>query len=454
MTTAADAIVPPAPKVHARDLPALRLIVQFARNTVSTMPNYAFDVMISHRRVLGLDTWLVNDPDGVRHILGSNVSNYRKLVALYRVFQPLAGQGVFLAEGDEWRRQRRMLAPLFTPASIGLLLPHFFEAANALVRRVERSATANLSEAFQEATLEAVLRALFSLPDNEQRGRLAAMVRGYLDGPGRPNILDGFARTETSFAFATWKRRQSQAAWHAAVDALVAARRASPRTAEHGDLLDLLISARDPETGDALSDTEIRDQSATMLVAGHETTARLLFWATYLLTLGPAEQARLRTEIAEFPPERVGTLDDLQHWPRLRQTLYEALRLYPPAPHVNREAIADDTVLGERVEAGAQVWISPWVIHRHRKFWDQPTAFMPDRFAGKASPWTSGTFIPFGAGPRICIGATFAIAEAQIIMAILLSRFSIALDDPRPVLPVGTALLAPSHEPQFKIERV
>jgi cytochrome P450 len=106
VTTAAYAIVPPAAKVHARDLPALRLIVQFARNTVSAMPNYAFDVMINHWRVLGLDTWLVNDPDGVRHILGSNVSNYRELGALYRVFRPLAGQGVFLAEGDEWRRQR------------------------------------------------------------------------------------------------------------------------------------------------------------------------------------------------------------------------------------------------------------------------------------------------------------------------------------------------------------
>jgi cytochrome P450 len=454
VTTPADAIIPPAPKVHAKDLPALQLIVEFTRNTVGTTPNYAFDVMISRRRVLGINTWLVNDPDGVRHILGSNGSNYRKLVLLYRVFRPLAGQGVFLAEGAEWRRQRRMLATLFTPASVGLLLPHFFEATNALVRRLERSATANLSEAFQEATLEAVLRALFSLPDNEHRGRLAAMVRGYLEGPGRPNILDGFARTETSFAFATRRRRQSQAAWHAAVDALVAARRAAPRTAEHGDLLDLLISARDPETGDALSDTEIRDQSATMLVAGHETTARLLFWSSFLLTLDRAEQARLRTEIAEFPPERVSTLDDLQNWPRLRQTLYEALRLYPPAPHMNREAIADDTVLGERIEAGAQVWISPWVIHRHRKFWDNPTAFIPDRFAGKASPWTSGTFIPFGAGPRICIGATFAIAEAQIIMATLLSRFRIALVDRRPVLPVATALLAPSHEPLFIIERV
>jgi cytochrome P450 len=131
-------------------------------------------------------------------ILGSNVSNYRKLVTLYRVFRPLAGQGVFLAEGDEWRRQRRMLAPLFAPASIGLLLPHFFEAANALVRRLERSTTANLSEAFQEATLEAVLRALFSLPDNERRGRLAAMVRGYLDGPFHSVLAPGFASAQHS----------------------------------------------------------------------------------------------------------------------------------------------------------------------------------------------------------------------------------------------------------------
>lgn len=453
MTALANPIVPPAPKVHADDLPTLRMLVEFTRNSVGTMPNYAFDVMISRRRFLGINTLLVNDPDGVRHILGSGSSNYRKLVALYRVFRPLAGEGLFLAEGAEWRRQRRILAPAFTPASVGLLMPHFFAAANALVRILERSATSNLSQEFQKATLDAVLRALFSLPDNEQRDRLAALVRGYLEGPGRPNILDGFARMETSFAFTTRKRRQFQTAWHTAVDALVAARRAAPRTAAHGDLLDLLIAARDSETGDALSDTEIRDQSATMLVAGHETTARLLFWATFLLTLDPAEQARLRSEIAAFPPERVSTLDDLQNWPRLRQTLYETLRLYPPAPHMNREAIAEDTVLGERIEAGAQVWISPWVIHRHRKFWDQPTAFMPDRFAGNASPWTSGTFLPFGVGPRICIGATFAIAEAQIIMATLLSRFTIALEDRRPVLPVATALLAPSHEPLFKIER-
>jgi cytochrome P450 len=221
------------------------------------------------------------------------------------------------------------------------------------------------------------------------------------------------------------------------------------------DLLDLLIAARDRESGEVLSDVEVRDQSATMLLAGFETTSRLLFWAAYLLTLDVAEQMRLRTEIAAFPPERVTELDDLLNWPRLRQTLLEALRLYPPIPHIGRVAGVDDVVWGEKVRRGTQVWISPWVIHRHRKFWNNPSAFMPDRFAGKPSPWMpGGPFLPFGGGPRVCIGATFAMAEAQIMLATLLSRFNIALDVPRPVMPVATLTTAPSFEPMFRLERI
>jgi cytochrome P450 len=192
-----------------------------------------------------------------------------------------------------------------------------------------------------------------------------------------------------------------------------------------------------------------------MLVAGYETTARLLFWAAYLLALDRDEQTRLRSEIRAYPPDHVTKLDDLNNWPRLRQTLLETLRLYPPVAHIAREAIVDDVIVGEPVRAGTQVWISPWVIHRHRKFWDYPTAFMPDRFVGKPSPWTSGgAFLPFGAGPRICIGAIFAIAEAQIMLATLLSRFKVTLEDSRPLLPVATVTTAPSYEPRFQLERV
>ena len=192
-----------------------------------------------------------------------------------------------------------------------------------------------------------------------------------------------------------------------------------------------------------------------MIVAGYETTARLLFWATYLLTLDVAEQDRLRAELAAFPPERVSNLDDLLNWPRLRHVLFEALRLYPPAAYISREATADDVVAGEPVRVGTQAWISPWVLHRHRKHWDNPTAFTPDRFTGKLSPWTGGgAFLPFGAGPRICIGATFAMAEAHIVLATLLARFKITLDAARPVLPVARITTAPSYEPSFRLERI
>jgi len=446
-------IVPAAPKVHAKDLPLWRFLLAFSRNTVSTLPDYAFDALISRRRVLGLDSMLVSDPAGIRQVLVTAIGNYKRPMSSYRVFRPFAGNGVLLAEEAAWRRQRRMLAPIFTPAGVGLLLPHFVAAATDLVRRIEGTTRANLSARFQEAALEAVLRALFSLPDTELRERIAGLVRGYLAGPGRPNILDGLAGTESAFAFATRKRRQFENTWLATVDAAIARRRNSAASAGHRDLLDLLLAARDPETGEALSDAEVRDQCGTMLAAGYETTARLLFWAAYMLTLDHAQQDRLHAEIATFPPDRVTKLDDLLNWPCVRQTLLESLRLYPPAAYITREAIADDSLAGEPVRPGTLVWISPWVLHRHRKFWSQPTAFMPDRFADKPVSWTNdGAFMPFGAGPRICIGATFALAEAQIMLATLLSRFKITVDDPRPVLPVATLTTAPSYEPLLRLE--
>ena len=387
------------------------------------------------------------------------MDKYKRLVAADRILGPLGGTGLFLAAGAQWRQQRRMLAPIFTPANVGLFLPHFMAAASGLADRIAGAQSANLcanlSLAFQEATLEAVLRALFSLPDSAERARITAMVRYYLAGPGRPNVFDAFARSTESCAFALGSRRRFQKAWSATIDAIVSARRERPGTTTSADLLDLLLAARDPETGQALSQGEVRDQCSTMIVAGYETTARLLFWATYLLTLDVAEQERLRAELASFPPERVSNLDDLLNWPRLRQVMFEALRLYPPAAYISREAIADDVVAGEPVRVGTQAWISPWVLHRHRKYWDNPTAFTPDRFTDKLSPWTGGgCFLPFGAGPRICIGATFAMAEAHIMLATLLSRFKITLDAARPVLPVARITTAPSYEPLFRLERI
>ena len=215
-----------------------------------------------------------------------------------------------------------------------------------------------------------------------------------------------------------------------------------------------MLAARDPQTGEALSDAEIRDQCGTMLFAGHETTARLLFWACYLLCLDPAEQARLRDEAQGFAAGEAARLSDLERWPRARQVLLETLRLYPPVANLAREAIVDTTVGAEPVKAGTRVWVVPFLMHRHRRFWDRPNAFLPDRFDGRPSPWNEGPYLPFGAGPRICIGAAFATAEAQIALASVLSRFELELDTERPVLPVGRITLLPDHEPIFRFRPI
>ncbi|ATQ41811.1 cytochrome P450 [Caulobacter mirabilis] len=455
MDALARPIVPPAPYVHRQELPIWRLVLSTAKNSLGNWAESSFDALLGRRNVFGIDSLLVNDPKWVRHVLHANLHNYVKPPAMVRPVRPLAGEGVLLAEGPEWKRQRRMLAPAFTPASVGLLLPHFQAASEAMVRRLEKTPRVDLSEAFHQAALDAVLRALFSLPVDESRTGLAAIVRDYLAGPGRPNLFDGFARAEDDFGFALARRRTFRRHWFKAVDSIIAARKAAPAGATHGDLLDLLLAVRDPETGAPLSDVEIRDQCATMLLAGFETTSRLLFWCSYLLTLDPTEQARLRQEVTAFPPEKVASLEDLQHWPRLKQALCETLRLYPPVPVMLRRALGPDTIGEHEIGDGTLLWISPWVIHRHRAFWEHPTAFMPDRFAGKGQPWVSEpAFLPFSAGPRICIGASFAMAEASIVLATLLARFELSLDAARPILPVGGVTTAPDHEPLFTLERI
>jgi cytochrome P450 len=445
--------VPPAPPTHAKDLPIWRVLWMLPRNTLSTLPDYAFDQLIAKRTMIGIEGLLVSDPEGIRHVLATNSANYRRPSAIRRVAIPLVGDGLFLAEGADWRRQRRILAPHFSPAKIGILLPHFQAAGEHLLKSVEGAPKANLAQAFQDAALEAVFRALFSMPESRAKDHLRKLSRDYVEGAGKPNLLDGLATSDDAYPLFNRRRRRFRFAWFSEIEAIIADRRAQPEGQR--DLLDLLLGLKESETGETLSLAEIRDQCGTMFFAGSETTARLLFWAAYLLSQDLEEQARLQAEVAAFPADRVSGLNDLQNWPRLRNVLLEALRLYPPVPHILRDAIGPDEIAGEPINANAQIWISPWVLHRHRKFWDRPTAFLPDRFGLMNSPWTQlPGYMPFGAGPRICIGLSFALTEAQIILALLLSRFKITVSDERPVLPIGRVTTEPSHEPLFALEAI
>ena len=450
LTAPSPLIIPPAPRVHARPVGNLRAIWEMSRNLVGGWCEADYDDLITPYVFLGQPGLVVSDPAGVRHVMGAHAHNYRRPGKSARPIRALVGEGLLLSEGETWRRQRKALAPVFTPAAIGALLPHFTAAGAAMARRLEGEARANLAETFHQAALDAVLRALFSRDADGTGVHLARLARAYLEGPAHLNLFDFLAKGADDLAFGDRARRRLGRQWFAAVDSLIAERRAQP-VADHPDLLGRLLAARD-EDGAPLSDVEIRDQCGTMLAAGFETTSRLLFWAAYLLTLDPETQNRIRAEIATCPPERVTGLDDLKAWPLLRSVLMETLRLYPPLPLLAREVVAEDEILGHRVGPGDFITISPWVIHRHRKLWDQPEVFLPERFIDQPHPWGIDAFIPFGAGPRVCIGASFALAEAQIVLASLLERFSIALPaGARPVLPKAGISLSADHEPDFDL---
>jgi cytochrome P450 len=445
-------LIPPAPKVHARPLGGsklgeLRIALEMGRSLIGAYCEEDFESLVTPYMFMGQPGLFVNDPASARHILTS--PKYQRPVKAARSLKPLVGEGVLMSEGETWKRQRKSLAPVFTPAATGSLLPYFVAAGAGLVEALTGHGDANLAQAFHRATLDAVLRALFSRRADKEGAVLADLARRYMEGPAHFNLMDFVAKGADDLLFMDGERRRIGKRWFTAVDVLIAERRAHPHP-EVRDLLDRLLAARD-ETGGPLPDEEIRDQCSSMLAAGFETTSRLLFWAAYMLALDPATQDRVRAEVLAFPPGQVTSLDDLKAWPLLRSVLFETLRLYPSAPIIARQAIETDAVLGCEVVPGCTITISPWVMHRHRKLWDAPTTFRPERFIDQAHPWSIEGFIPFGMGPRVCIGAGFALAEAQIILASLLARFTVTMATDRPVLPIASITLGPDHEPAFRL---
>ena len=230
------------------------------------------------------------------------------------------------------------------------------------------------------------------------------------------------------------------------------ARLAAPASDTPRDLFDLLLAARDPETGRGFSHEQLRDQIATMILAGHETTAVTLFWSLVLLAGARDEQRRVAEEArgVEITPDNA--MDAMPRLVRTRAVISEALRLYPPAFTLVREAIGPDRAGGIDIPRGSVVMIAPWVLHRHRRYWRDPDAFDPARFMPDVPPPPRFAYLPFGAGPRVCVGAQFALAEATLVLAMLMRAFDVALDDPAPVLPVAIVTTQPNHAPVFRLE--
>jgi unspecific monooxygenase len=238
--------------------------------------------------------------------------------------------------------------------------------------------------------------------------------------------------------------------WTGFIAMLMAERRAAGKNAgaPTHDLFDLMNAARDPETGQAFTDAQLGDQIATMILAGHETTATALFWALYLLALDPATQDAVAKEVGSATVNGALELDRLKF---TRAVIDETMRLYPPAFLIARAAAGPDQIAGLPVKKRDVILIAPWLLHRHEKLWRDPNAFIPSRFMAPQPPPDRFAYLPFGVGARVCIGAHFALVEATLALAKMIGAFRVTLLDKEPVMPIGIVTTQPERSPMFQI---
>lgn len=446
-------VVPPAPPRAPEDMTARARMAAMRRSAIETWGQKAYEDDIIKGRFFGHASFILNGPDAIRHVLVDNYENYTRTPAAFRVLRPLLGDGLLTAEGRVWKHQRRTLAPAFTPRAVGTLVPHMLSAIDETVADLQgkTDGPVDLREIMQRMTLEIAGRTMFSYGMAKHGKVLRDFVMEYGETLARPGFFDLLLPQgwPTPQDLPRWLFRRR---WTRFVAMLVAERRAAGKAdnAPPRDLFELMLAARDPETGAEFTDDQLGDQVATMILAGHETTATALFWALYLLTLDPATQEEVAAEARAAMASGTLEFDRLK---LTRAVIDETMRLYPPAFLIARAARGPDTINDMAVAKNDIVLIAPWLLHRNEKRWTDPNAFMPQRFMpGSPQPDRFG-YLPFGVGARVCIGAHFAIVEATLALAKIIGNFRVTLPEHEPVMPVGVVTTQPDRSPIFKIEK-
>lgn len=444
-------LVPPTPPRAPDSMTAFGRMRAMRVNPIEAWGNRAYEEDIVQGRFVGRSSFILNTPDAIKHVLVDNYENYTRTPAGIRVLRPILGNGVLIAEGRAWKHQRRTLAPAFTPRAVGTLIPHMTGAIDETVAKLKAASNApvDLREVMQRMTLEIAGRTMFSFGMDRHGATLRDYVMEYGERLARPHFLDLLLPLNWPSP-QDLQRARFRKRWTKFVAMLMAERRAAGKKdgAPPRDLFDLMGEARDPETGQAFNDEQLGDEVATMILAGHETTATALFWSLYLLALDPAAQEQVAAEAREAIAAGKLELDRLKF---TRAALDEVMRLYPPAFLIARAAAGPDVIAGRPVRKNDVILISPWLLHRHEKLWQDPNAFIPARFMAPAPAPDRFAYLPFGVGPRICIGAHFALVEATLALAQIIGNFRVTLLDKAPVMPVGVVTTQPDRSPMFAI---
>jgi cytochrome P450 len=378
----------------------------------------------------GVPAHLITHPDGVKHVLQDHNRNYPKSET-YQQMKMILGNGLVTSEGDFWLKQRRLAQPAFHRQRIAAFAETMTEATARMLDRWQPNTTINLSNEMMALTMQIIAKTMFSADLSTQSDSIGQHVgeafRAYDKLSGARIKLPAFLPTPQRRRF-----QKAKAAIDQVVYSLIEQHRQSNQ--DHGDLLSMLMLSKDEETGQGMTDQQLRDEVLTIFLAGHETTSNALSWTFYLLSKHPEVARRLRAEINDVLGGRTPGIHDLPHLKYTLMVIEESMRILPPVWSIERRALADDTIGGYHIPAGSVIYLSQYVTHRHPEFWPNPEGFDPERFSPEqVAARPRSAYFPFAAGPRQCIGNSFALMEAQLILAMVVQRYQLDLVPGHPV---------------------
>lgn len=456
-TPKSDLFVPPRPKSMGPLSALLRAGITGDSNLIGLLPKQAYTMKIGNLGYSRRSIVIINDADKVRSILTDPTDIYPKNDLMVGALAPLVGDSIFVSSGDTWRRQRAMVSPAFSHMKLSSAFKSMQLAVDNYETIIDEKAkhgeSFSLDLAMSHLTADIICRTVFSTP---------------LKGETAQEVFNAFTIFERSVAHVEIRRLIMDPAWSDipqhdhVLDACKRIRTqlgqlVDDHLKENADFEDIaadIILAEDKETGEGFSRKELIDQLGVFFLAGHETTASALTWAFFVLATRPEIANRIRVEVSEVTQ---GESLDFQHIRNLhftRSVFKETLRLYPPITFIPRVA-AEATQIGNRkIKKGAMIMIAPWVIHRHHDYWENPDSFDADRFMPEREHEIKpNTYMPFGLGPRVCVGANFATIEATLILARLINRYDFEVLEPEKVRPVARLTTRPAEQIQMRATR-
>jgi cytochrome P450 len=451
---------PAAPEPLPRDPNLFQMFTTgAAQNFLLALSKETYEVPYRRVRTLHLVYHGVSDPKGIQHVFLDNAANYRKPRIFDRIFKPAIGEGLFTADGDAWRVQRRLMAPAFLPSAVNAFAPLFAGAAAQAARRLPAAIDAgagvvDMAEETTRATLAVIDEALFSGESGMPFDETSAMVRAFTGGSTELTLGLLFGAAWLDMNPRQRLARQARRVLISRMGAFIRRRADEPEPTD--DFVTRLYRAFLAEhTRDEAIQLTL-DNALTFFVAGHETTANGLAWALYLLAGDPQAQAWARDEARAAWGAAGGDPTKLvANMPYLKMVWEETLRLYPPVYRIDREALADDEVCGHPVKKGDQITVWPWLVHRHKTLWKEPDLFNPENFDPEAKAARPRfQYMPFGAGPRMCIGMGFAEAEALILLSRWVADYSFSPVPGHVVRPKTDVALRPEGGLPLIVERL